>query len=74
MRIHYLTADSEFKRQLSEYGLIKKEKIENIKAKILYDCFKIYEKSVREVNLPENGRIETEVIKKTEFNITSQKF
>ena len=69
-----LLPDSEFKRQLSEYGLIKKEKIENIKTKILYDCFKIYEKSVKEVNLPENGRIETEVIKKTEFNITSQKF
>ena len=66
--------DSEFKRQLSEFGLIKIETIENIKTNILFNSFKTYEKSVKEVNLPEDGRIETEVIKKKEFNITSQKF
>ena len=40
----------------------------------MFNSFKTYEKSVKEVNLPENGIIETEVIKKKEFNITSKKF
>ena len=35
--------DSDFKKQLSELGLIKKEKIEKISPKILYNNFKQYE-------------------------------
>jgi len=35
--------DTEFKKQICEVGLIKKEKVENINTKILYNNFKQYE-------------------------------
>ena len=38
--------DSEFKKQLSEFGLIKKENIENIDTKKLYNSYIQYEKSI----------------------------
>ena len=38
--------DSEFKKQLSEFGLIKKESIENINSKKLYNSYIQYEKSI----------------------------
>ena len=40
--------DSEFKRQLSDFALIRKEKIENINKKILYEEYKHYEKEISE--------------------------
>ena len=42
--------DSEFKKQLCETGLIKKEKIEKINTKILYNNYKQYEKEIKENN------------------------
>ena len=38
--------DSEFKKQLSEFGLIKEENIENINTKKLYNSYIKYEKSI----------------------------
>ena len=38
--------DSEFKKQLGEFGLIKKEKIEKINTKNLYNEYKKYEKKL----------------------------
>ena len=45
--------DSEFKNQLIEFGLIEKEKIENINCKILYKKYKKYEKETTNVILGE---------------------
>ena len=39
-------ADSEFKNILSGFGLIPKENLENINAKILYNTYKQYEKDI----------------------------
>ena len=47
--------DSEFKRQLSEFGLIKKEKIENVNSKVLYNSFIAYEKKIDEIKIPDNN-------------------
>jgi len=47
--------DSEFKRQLSEFGLIKKEKIENVNSKVLYNSFEAYEKKIDEIKIPDNN-------------------
>ena len=41
---------SEFKNQLSEFGLVKTEKIENINTKTLYSEYKKYEKDLEENN------------------------
>ena len=38
--------DNEFKKQLYESGLIKKEKIQNINTKILYNIYKQYENDI----------------------------
>ena len=42
----YKIPDSEFKRQLTEFGLIKKEKIENINTKKLFNVYKQYEEEI----------------------------
>jgi len=42
--------DSEFKKQLFESGLIKKEKIKDINTKLLYNEYKKYEKDIEENN------------------------
>ena len=47
--------DSEFKKQLGEFGLIKKEKIEKINTKNLYNEYKKYQKKINnENNLEKN--------------------
>jgi len=46
--------DSEFKKQLSEFGLIKKEKIKNINTKILYNEYKKYERDIEGNNKKNN--------------------
>ena len=43
--------DSKFKEQLSEFGLIKKEKFKNINSKTLYNSFIEYEKDVGEYKI-----------------------
>ena len=43
--------ESEFKKQLCEFGLIRKEKIEDINTKILYKEYKKYEKDIEENNI-----------------------
>ena len=58
--------NSEFKKQLCEFGLIKKEKIEDINTKILYNEYKKYEKDIEENNLKNNIII-------GEMNISSKK-
>ena len=40
--------DSEFKKQICKFGLIKPEKMENLNAKTLYTEFKKYEKEINE--------------------------
>ena len=42
--------ESEFKRQLSEFGLIKPEKINNLNTKILYNEYQKYEEEIEENN------------------------
>ena len=54
MNIENKIPDSEFKKQLSEFGLIKKEKIEDINTKILYNEYKRYEKDIEENNEENN--------------------
>jgi len=54
MNIENKIPDSEFKKQLSEFGLIKKEKIEDINTKILYNEYKRYEKDIEENNKENN--------------------
>ena len=56
--------DSEFKKQLCEFGLIRKEKIEDINTKILYKEYKKYEKDIEENNKINNNIID-------EINISS---
>ena len=46
--------ESEFKKQLIEFGLIKQEKIKNMNTKLLYNEFKKYEEYVKENNLKNN--------------------
>ena len=46
--------ESEFKKQLCEFGLIKEEKIKNINNKILYKEYKKYEKDIEENNIKNN--------------------
>ena len=46
--------ESEFKKQLCEFGLIKEEKIKNINNKILYKEYKKYEKDIEENNNKNN--------------------
>ena len=41
--------DSEFKKQLSEFGLIKKEKIENINTKSICEDYKQYEQEINNI-------------------------
>jgi len=50
MNIENKIPDSEFKKELSEFGLIKKEKIKNINTKILYKDYKKYEKEIKKNN------------------------
>jgi len=49
----YEIPESEFKKQLSEFGLIKKEKIENINTKILFNTYEKYEKEINNVIIGE---------------------
>jgi len=42
--------DSEFKKQLIEVGLIKKEKIQKTNSKILYNSYKEYKKDINDIN------------------------
>ena len=49
--------DSEFKKQLIDFGLINKEKIENINTKKIYDEFNKYEKDVDKNNISGNNKI-----------------
>ena len=42
--------ESEFKKQLSQFGLIEKEKLENINIKNLFNKFKKLEKDINENN------------------------
>ena len=46
--------ESEFKKQLIEFGLIKQEKIKNMNTKLLYNEFKKYEEYIKENNLKNN--------------------
>ena len=55
--------DSEFKKHLIEFGLIKKEKMKNMNTKLLYDEYVRYEKAVGEHKIQENlitGKINIE--------------
>ena len=47
--------DSEFKRQLSGFGLVNKERIDNIKTKTIYNKYKKYEREVA-INFFEKGK------------------
>ena len=46
--------DSEFKKQLCEFGLIEPEKIKNINTKTLYNEHKKYEEDIKENNIKNN--------------------
>jgi len=65
--------DSEFKKQLCEFCLIKEEKIKDINIKILYKEYKKYEKEIEENNKKNNiiiGEINissNDIIKSDEF-------
>jgi len=48
-------ADSEFKKSFSEFGLIQKENIENINAKLLYNAYKQYENEIDLINDDESS-------------------
>ena len=63
--------DSEFKKQLTKFGLIKKEKIEKINTKKLYNKFKKYEKEIKE-NINKKGKFKN-IIKKLKENKNSDK-
>ena len=43
--------DCEFKNQLSDFGLIKPERIQNINTKELYDEYQKYEEEIEENNV-----------------------
>ena len=47
--------DTEFKKQLCEVGLIKKEKIKNINTKMLYNNYKHYEKDINNNKIQKNN-------------------
>ena len=49
--------DSEFKKQLSEFGLVNKQKIESLNIKTIYNIYKKYEKEVNEIKIHENNDI-----------------
>ena len=57
--------DSEFKRQICDYGLINKDKNENIKKNQLYIAYKKYEE---EIKLKNYDLKETEVVENNEEN------
>ena len=46
--------DSEFKKQLTDFGLIKKENLENINIKTLVKSFKQYEKDIEDIKIEKN--------------------
>ena len=46
--------DSEFKKQIEDFGLIKKEKIQTINTKQIYKEFKKYEKEIKKKELNNN--------------------
>ena len=49
--------DSEFKKQLSGYGLINKERIDNINTKTVYNNYKKYEREVNEIKIKRDNNI-----------------
>ena len=49
--------DSEFKKQLSGYGLVNKERIDNINTKTLYNNYKKYEREVNEIKIKRDNII-----------------
>ena len=49
--------ESEYKNQLSEFGLIKKEKIQKINTEILYNSYKKYEKEINKIELNKDIQI-----------------
>ena len=51
--------ESEFKKELSQFGLIQKEKLENITCKNMLDSFDKYKKELNLVNRNENININT---------------
>ena len=63
--------DSEFKKQLTKFGLIKKEKIEKTNTKKLYNKFKKYEKEIME-NIIKKGKFKN-INKKLKENKNSDK-
>ena len=58
--------DSEFKKQLCEFGLVKPEKIENISAKILYK--EKYEEEIEGNNKQKNIIIGEIIISSNDIN------
>ena len=54
MNIENKIPESEFKKQLFEFGLIKEEKIKDINTKILYNEYKKYVKDIEENNNKNN--------------------
>ena len=48
-KVNNILPYSEFKKQLTEAGLIKKEKIEKINTKEIYKSYKTYEKEINEI-------------------------
>ena len=55
--------DTEFKKQLNKFGLIKKEKIEKVNAKKLFKKYKKFEKEIKE-----------NIIKREKLKIINKKF
>ena len=49
--------DSEFKKQLSGYGLVNKERIDNINTKTVYNNYKKYEREVNEIKIKRDNNI-----------------
>ena len=49
----YKIPDTEFKKQVTEFGLIKREKIENINSKLLFNIYKQYEKEQNNIIIGE---------------------
>ena len=49
--------DSEFKKQLSGYGLVNKERIDNINTKTVYNNYKKYEREVNEIKIKRDNII-----------------
>ena len=54
VRKENILPDSEFKKHLIEFGLIKKEKMDNMNTKLLYEEYIKYKKAVGEYQLEEN--------------------